>query len=274
MAPKAQPTPPPAPQLGLPFVQQDTARTLSYYIGIGARFAAWHKRWPTVDSTREEFRAARIPEYDGRRLDRELRSPAPELEADPDYRALRAHRLADGPGAGVDLHALDPRVRHVLQAADCADLFDTIALPPRALPGAVRYATGLAAHGEDELTLRLGQAIRTRALRRTALDGADPRVRARASAVRVRATEALKAFIDRSGAPVASHHDRLADHYLLRAGDDGRLQLSYQLLDDSRHVGRFDVDALVDRLAGVFATALATGSVAVSAADPDAGNVP
>lgn len=270
MVPKAQPTPSPAPQLGLPFVQQDTARTLSYYIGIGARFAACHKRWPTVESTREEFRAARIPDYDGRRLDRELRAPAPELAADPDYRALRAHRLADGPGAGVDLHALDPRVRHVLQAADCANLFATIGLPPRAAPGSVRYATGLAAHAEGELTLRLGQAIRTRALRRAALDGADPRVRARASAVRVRATDALKAFIDRSGAPVASHPERLADHYLLRAGDDGRLQLRHQLLDDSRYAGRFDVDALVDKLAAVLATASAT----VQAADPDAGNVP
>lgn len=253
MAPKAQHTPAPTPQLGLPFVQQDTARTLSYYIGIGAKFAAYHKRWPTVDSTRDEFRAARIPDYDGRRLDRELRAPTPELEADPDYRALRSHRLADGPGAGVDLHALDPRVRHVLRETDCADLFDTIALPARAGAGAVRYATGLPAHAEGELTLRIGQAIRTRALRRAGLDGADPRVRARAAAVRLRATEALRDVIDRSGAPIASGHDRLADQYLLRADDDGRLQLRYQLLDDGRYAGRFDVDALVDKLSAVFA---------------------
>src|SRR5881397_695410 len=126
MKPKAQRAAVSTSQLELPLGQQGAARTLAYYIGLCKMFAARHKRWPTVDASREEFRAARVADYDGRRIDRELRSPSPELEADPDYRQLRERCLADG-GEGVTIDALDPRYRTFLEAQDIAGLFATIA---------------------------------------------------------------------------------------------------------------------------------------------------
>jgi hypothetical protein len=52
------------PQLALPFVQDEVPRDLSYHVGLCKIFAPCHKRWPTEASTREEFRAARISDYD------------------------------------------------------------------------------------------------------------------------------------------------------------------------------------------------------------------
>ena len=66
-----------APQLGLPFVQQESAHDLTYYIGICTLFAGYHKRWPTPEATREEFLAARILGYDGRRLAAKFAFPIP-----------------------------------------------------------------------------------------------------------------------------------------------------------------------------------------------------
>ena len=150
-------------QLELPLGQpatQETVRGLSYYIGLGKVFATYHKHWPTVESTREQFRAARVHDYDGQRIDRELRFPAPALEADPAYRALRARCLADGIAEGVTLASLDPRYRTVLSEHAIADLFASISLPRPGSPGAVRYATGVPAHGPGQLTLHIGDAIR------------------------------------------------------------------------------------------------------------------
>jgi hypothetical protein len=248
----AQPAPASTSQLDLPFGQQGRARKLAYYIGIGKVFAAYHKRWPTKESSREEFRAARIRDYDGQRLERELRFPAPELEADPAYRALRERCLADGLGDGVGLAALDPRYRSLLKDEDIADLFETIALPGAAGPGALRYATGVPAHAHGELTLRFGDALRAQALALAGLAPDDPVVRAQAFSVRVRATEALKSFMERIGMPQPPVGERLADHYLLEAGDDGRLLLKYQLLAGSRYAGAFDPRQLIEKLASVF----------------------
>jgi len=240
-------------QLELPLGRQAASHDLAYYIGMGKVFAAYHKRWPTGESTREEFRAARVPDYDGQRIDRELRFPGPDLEADPAYRALRERCLLDGAREGVSLAALDPRYRTVLRQADVDELFDTIALPGRAQAGAVRYATGVAAHGPQELTLQLGEALRARALKRAGLDADDPRVLAHGFSVRVQAGEALKGFIERIDGAHALPGERLADHYLLDAGDDGRLSLGYQLRAGGRYAGSFDVDRLIGTLAALYA---------------------
>ena len=240
-------------QLELPLGRQSASHDLAYYIGMGKVFAAYHKRWPTEDSTREEFRAARVQDYDGQRIDRELRFPGPDLEADPAYRALRERCLLDGAREGVSLAALDPRYRTVLQQDDVDDLFDTITLPGRAAPGTVRYATGVPAHGPEELTLQLGEALRARSLGRAELDANDPRVLAHGFSVRVQANDALKGFIERIDAAHPLPGERLADHYMLDAGDDGRLTLKYQLRAGGRYAGRFDVDQLSARLAAIYA---------------------
>jgi hypothetical protein len=253
MAPKAHRIEVAASQLELPLGRRSASHDLAYYIGMGKVFAAYHKRWPTEDSTREEFRAARVQDYDGQRVDRELRFPGPDLEADPAYQALRERCLLDGASEGVNLAALDPRYRTVLQHEAIDSLFDTITLPGRAAPGAVRYATGVPAHGPEELTLQLGEALRARALGRAGLDPNDPRVLVHGFSVRVQAGDALKGFIDRIDATHPSADERLADHYLLDAGDDGRLTLKYQLRAGSRYAGRFDADRLSARLAAIYA---------------------
>jgi hypothetical protein len=102
------------PQLVLPFTRPGTVRDLSYYIGVCSVFATYHKRWPTLDATSKEFHAARVKGYDGRRLERELRHPGPELEADPDYRALRDRCRSEENDDCVDLAMLDPRYRNVV----------------------------------------------------------------------------------------------------------------------------------------------------------------
>jgi hypothetical protein len=241
------------PQLTLPFAQEGETRDLSYYIGICKIFAAYHKRWPTGSSTREEFRAARVPHYDGNRINRELRFAGPDLEADPAYRALRERCVDEGVANGVDVDTLDPRYRVTLQQADIAKLFDTIVLPGRARAGEVRYATGAAAHGSRDLTLRLGESIRTRALRSARLAPDDPLVVTRSFSMRVRASDELRAIIDRIGVWHPSAHERLADLYLLEADDQGHLAIRYQLLAGGRYVGTFDVDQLVCKLASVYA---------------------
>lgn len=248
-------TPVSTSQLDLPFAQPGTAHDLAYYIGLCNLFAAYHKRWPTSGSTREEFRSARVPDYDGQRLERELRFPSPELEADPAYQALRDRCLADGEsdGNGVGIAALEPRYRDHLPALDVAELLDTATLPGAAGPGTVRYATGLPAHAQDELTLRVGDALRARALARAGLDPDHARVRAGAFALRVRATDALKSFMERIGMIPLPANERLADHYLLVADDAGRLIIHYQLLVGTRYAGRFDADQLAARLAAVYA---------------------
>jgi hypothetical protein len=253
MAPKRHRTRVSTSQLELPLGQQGEAHDLAFYLGLCKVFAAWHKRWPHADSTREEFRAARIQEYDGQRLDRELRFPGPALEADPAYRALRERCLAEGGDGGVDLDALDPRHGSILDGQEIGELFDTMALPGQAAPGAVRYATGVPAHGHEELTLQLGEALRARALRRAGLDPDAPRVLARGFSVRVQATGALKRFIERSAAPGPGADGRLADHYLLEAGDDGRLTLKFQLRAGGRYAGRFEVEPLTAALAALYA---------------------
>lgn len=240
-------------QLELPLGGTGGAHDLAYYIGICKMFAARHKHWPTVDASREEFRAARVKDVDGRRIQRELRYPAPELEADPEYQALRERCLLDGMGEGVSLEALDPRYRTVLSESGIAGLFASIALPLRAGPDAVRYATGLAAHAHEELTLRIGQGIARRALAAAGLDPQDPRALARSSSVRVHANDELKSVIDRIGIHRPSLDAHLADHYLLDAGEDGRLTVRYQLLAGGRYAGRFDVEALCGKLASVYA---------------------
>jgi hypothetical protein len=239
-------------QLDLPFVQPDTLRDLAYYLGICNVFAAYHKRWPTPESPREEFRAARIADYDGQRLERELRFPGPALEADPAYQALRQRCLADDPDAEPGIFALHPGYREVLKDEDVAALFDTIALPGNAGPGAVRYATGLPAHAHDELTLRPGAAVRAQGLALAGLDPDDPMVRAKAFSVRVRATGELTGFMERIGMPLPSAPEGLADHYLLEADDQGRLTIRYQLREGSRYAGRFDVRRLSEKLASAY----------------------
>lgn len=251
MTPKPKRRTVPTSQLALPFVQPGTLRNLAYYIGMCNVFAAYHKRWPASDSTREEFRAARVPEYDGQRIDRELRFPGPELEADPDYQALRERCLADGTDS-VGIAALEPRYRETLQDADTASLFDTITLPGQAGPGTVRYATGLPAHAHDELTLRPGPAVRAQALVLAGLDPDDALVRAKAFSVRVQATGELAGFMERIGMPAPPPPEQLADLYLLEADDHGRLYLRYQILEGSRYAGRFDVQRLTEKLASAY----------------------
>jgi hypothetical protein len=253
MKPKAHRTPVPSSQLELPLGRQSAVHDLAYYIGIGKVFAAYHKRWPTVDASREEFRAARVRDVDGRRIERELRYPAPELEADPEYHALRERCLLDGMGEGVSLEALDPRYRTVLLEAGIAGLFASITLPVKAGPEAVRYASGLPAHGIDELTLRIGQGIAMHALEAAGFDAQDPRALARSLSVRVQANDELKNVIDRIGIHRPTPDARLADHYLLDAGEDGRLTVRYQLLAGGRYAGRFDLGQLGAKLASVYA---------------------
>lgn len=276
-------TPASTSQLDLPFAQAPNAsdpthgpaHDLAFYIGLCTLFAAYHKRWPTLESTREEFRSARVPEYDGQRIERELRFPSVELEADPAYQALREHCLADlgdavaganaGEGEGADeridqrvgIAALDPRYRDILAPDEVAELLDTLTLPAQAGAGTVRYATGLPAHAEDELTLRPGESLRAQALARAGLDPANARVRARAFALRVRATPALRSFLERIGMaslplPLPAQ-ERLADRYLLAADDRGWLFIQYQVLAGARYAGRFEVEQMIDRLAGVYA---------------------
>jgi len=253
MSPKPKRNKTSTSQLDLPFVQPETLRNLAYYLGICNVFAAYHKRWPTPESIREEFRAARIAEYDGQRLERELRFPGPALETDPAYQALRERCLADDPDAEVGISALHPGYREVLKDEDVAALFDTITLPGNAGPGTVRYATGLPAHAHDELTLRLGAAVRAQALALAGLDPDDAMVRAKAFSVRVRATGELTSFMERIGMPPPPPPEGLADHYHLEADDQGRLYLRYQLREGSRYAGRVDVQRLSERLASAYA---------------------
>jgi len=244
--------PAPKSQLELPLGQQETVRNLSYYIGLGKVFATYHKRWPTVESTREEFRAARVHDYDGQRIDRELRFPAPALEADPAYQALLERCQADGMTDGVNLASLDPRYRTVLTEENIGQLFDTIVLPRPGDPGTVRYATGVPAHGPGELTLHIGDTIRAQALGLAGLDPGDARVFAAGFSVRVQATGELKDFIDRVGicGPAVAEH--LADDYLLEAGGGGRLFLGCQLHAGRRYAGKFAVERLTRKLAAVY----------------------
>jgi hypothetical protein len=245
----------PSSQLDLPFARpgaaHELAHDLAFYLGLCTLFAAHHKRWPSAASTREEFRSARVPDYDGARIERELRFPGAELEADPAYQALRERCLADGDEVGIV--ALDPRYRSTLQLEDVAALLDTSSLPGDAGEGAVRYATGVPAHAEDELTLRPGDAVRAQALARAGLDPANARVRAAAYALRVRATPALRSFMERIGMAPLPVNERLADHFLLVADDEGRLSIGYQLLAGARYVGRFNVEHLVATLAAAYA---------------------
>jgi hypothetical protein len=284
MKPKAHRTQVSINQLELPLGPTGAVHDLAYYIGICKVFAAYHKHWPTADASREQFRAARVRDVDGRRIERELRYPAPELEADPEYQALRERCLLDGMGEGVSLEALDPRYRTVLLETGIAGLFASISLPVRAAPDAVRYATGLPAHANDELTLRIGQGIAARALALADFDPQDPRVLARSFAVRVQANDELKSVIDRIGVHRPLLDVRLADHYLLDAGEDGRLTVRYQLLAGGRYAGRFDLGQLSDKLAAVYAAdpvladlrgseAAETPSVPAIAAAPAPGSV-
>jgi len=253
MTPKPGPKLDATPQLGLPFVQQGPAHDLTYYIGICTVFAGYHKRWPTPQATREEFRAARIPGYDGRRLAREVRFPGPALAQDPSYQALQERCRAEGIDDGVDLAMLDPRHRSVLQDKDIAELFESLALAGDAGAGCVRYATGTAVHGPDELTLHCGEAIRMRAVEAAGLDALDPRVLRQTFSIRVQANDALKQFIDRVGLAYRSSDGLLADHYRLEASDDGRLSIRYQMVEGSRYAGRFDVARQTARLADMLA---------------------
>ena len=239
-------------QLELPLGPQEAAHDLSYYIGLGKVFATYHKRWPTAASSREEFRAARVHDYDGQRIDRELRFPAPALEADPAYRALRARCLADGIAEGVTLASLDPRYRTVLSEHAIADLFASISLPRPGSPGAVRYATGVPAHGPGQLTLHIGDAIRAQALRLADMDPDDVRVFAAAFSVRVQAGGELTDFIGRVGLCGPAALDHLADDYLLEAGDGGSLFIRCQVHPGRRYAGSFDADHLARRLAAVY----------------------
>lgn len=249
---KANPAQASTSQLELPLGRQQAVHDLSYYIGLGKVFATYHKRWPTVESSREEFRAARVHDYDGQRIDRELRFPAPELEADPAYRALRERCLADGMADGVTLAALDPRYRSVLSEQGIASLFDSIVLPRPDNPGAVRYATGVPAHGPGELSLHIGDGIRARALRLAELDPDDVRVFAAAFSVRVQASGELTDFIDRVGICGPADTAHLADDYLLEAGDDGRLFLTCRVHAGHRYAGSFDAGPLAGKLAAVY----------------------
>jgi len=249
---KAHPAQASTAQLQLPLGPQEAAHDLSYYIGLGKVFATYHKRWPTPASTREEFRAARVPDYDGQRIDRELRFPAPALEADPAYRALRERCRADGLGDGVTLATLDPHYRTVLSDHAIAALFASLVLPRADSPGAVRYATGVPAHGPGELSLHVGDAIRTQALGLADLDPGDVRVFAAGFPVRVQAEGELTDFIDRVGICGPAVADHLADDYLLEAGDDGKLFLRCRVHAGRRYAGSFDVEHLARRLAAVY----------------------
>lgn len=253
MTPKPGPKLDATPQLGLPFVQQGPTHDLTYYIGICTVFASYHKRWPTSQATREEFRAARILGYDGRRLAREVRFPGPELEADPSYQALRDRSRAENIDDGVDLAMLDPRYRSVLQDDVIAELFESLALVGDAAPGSGRYATGIAVHAPDELTLHCGETIRMRAVEAAGLDAFDPKVLRQTFSIRVRANDELKQFIDRVGMVYRSSDGPLADHYRLEASDDGRLYIRYQMVEGSRYAGRFDVERQTARLADMLA---------------------
>jgi hypothetical protein len=253
MKSKAHRTQVSASQLELPLGRPGAVHDLAWYIGICKMFAARHKRWPTAGASREEFRAARVRDVDGQRIQRELRFPAPELEADPEYQALRERCLQDGMGEGVSLEALDPRYRTVLSESGIAGLFASISLPVRAGPDAVRYASGLPAHAADELTMRIGQGIAMHALAAAGFDAHDPRVLARGFSVRAQANDELKSVIDRIGVHRPSLDVRLADHYLLDAGEDGRLTVRYQLLAGGRYAGRFDVAQLHAKLASIYA---------------------
>jgi hypothetical protein len=253
MTPKPGPKLSATPQLGLPFVQQGPAHDLSYYIGICTLFAGHHKRWPTPEASREEFRAARVVGYDGRRLARELRFPGPELEADPSYQALQDRCRAEGIDEGIDMAMLDPRYRSVLQDSVIAELFESLTLVGDAAPGSVRYATGVAAHAPDELTLHCGEAIRMRAVAAAGLDAFDPKVLRQTFSIRLRANDELKQFIDRVGMAYRSSDGPLADHYRLEASDDGRLLIRYQMVEGSRYAGRFDVERQTARLADMLA---------------------
>jgi hypothetical protein len=249
---KAEQTTASQPQLPLPFVQQAAIRDLSYYIGLCKVFAAYHKRWPTASSTRGEFKAARIPGYDGDKINRQLRLPDVDLEADPAFQALRNRCFAEGAEA-VDVGALDPRYRLILVEQDIVSLFDTISLIGRAGPDDVRYATGVPAHGLAELTLRPGEEIRARALEQVGFDPGDPRTVAYGYSVRVKANDELKAIMERIGVHHPATHERLADMYLLEASDEGHLDIKFQLLAGRRYAGMFDVDLLVRKLASVYA---------------------
>jgi hypothetical protein len=249
---KTHPAQASAAQLQLPLGPQEAVHDLSYYIGLGKVFATYHKRWPTPASTREEFRAARVHDYDGQRIDRELRFPAPALEADPAYRALRARCLADGLADGVTLATLDPRYRTVLSDQAIAALFASLVLARPDSPGAVRYATGVPAHGPGELSLHVGDALRTQALRLADLDPGDVRVVAAGFPVRVQAEAELTGFIDRVGICGPAVVDHLADDYLLEAGDDGKLFLRCRVHTGRRYAGSFDAGRLVRRLAAVY----------------------
>lgn len=253
MTPKPGPKLDATPQLGLPFVQQGPAHDLTYYIGICTVFASYHKRWPTSQATGEEFRAARILGYDGRRLAREVRFPGPELETDPSYQALRDRCRTENIDGGIDLAMLDPRYRSVLTDEVIAELFESLALVGDAAPGSVRYATGIAAHAPDELTLHCGEAIRMRAVEAAGLDPFAPKVLRQTFSLRVRANDELKQFIDRVGMVYRSSDGLLADRYRLEASDDGRLYIRYQMVEGSRYAGRFDVERQTARLAALLA---------------------
>lgn len=256
MPPKPSPKTADTFQLGLPFVRHGAAHDLSYYIGICSVFATYHKRWPTRESTSEEFRAARVRGYDGRRLEREVRFPGPELEADPAYQALRDRCRNEGAGGNedcVDLAMLDPRYRGALPDEAVAMLIDSTVLAADATPGDVRYATGIAAHAADEMTLHCGASIRARAVEAARCDPFNPQVLRLTASVRARADDELKQFIDRAGMTYRSTDGPMADHFRLEAGDDGRLHVRYQMLEGGRYAGRFDVERLVEKLAGLLA---------------------
>jgi hypothetical protein len=195
-----------------------------------------------IDRTGMTYRAADGPLADHYRL-----------EADPAYQALRDRCRAEGKADGVDLAMLDPRCRSVLQDEAIEDVLDSLALPGQAAPGTVRYATGMAAHAPGELTLDCGEAIRTRAAQAARLDPLDPAVLRLLFTVRVRANDALKAFIDRTGMTYRAADGPLADHYRLEADDDGLLHIRYRLLAGGRYAGRFDVGRLTARLAAALA---------------------
>jgi hypothetical protein len=253
MPPKPRSKPVDPSQLGLPFGQAGPAHDLSYYIGICSVFATYHKRWPTIEATRDEFRAARVLGYDGPRLAREIRFPGPELEADPAYRALRERCRAEGIDDCLNLAMLDPRYRSVLPDDAIAGLLDSLTLAGDVATAGVRYATGMAAHAPGELTLHCGEAIRAGAVAAAGLDPLDPGVLRQTFSFRVQANEELKQFIDRTGMLYRSGDGPLADHYRLDAGDDGRLTVQYRLLAEGRYAGRFDVAGLTARLAGMLA---------------------
>lgn len=263
---KAHPAQASTSQLELPLGPQEAVHDLSYYIGLGKVFATYHKRWPHMASSRDEFRAARIHDYDGQRIDRELRFPAPALEADPAYQALRARCLADGMTEGVTLAALDTRYRTVLSEHGMADLFASIVLPRQDSPGAVRYATGVPAHRPGELSLHIGDAIRAQALRLAGMEPDDVRVFAAGFPVRVQAAGELTDFIGRAGLCGPAVVDHLADDYLLEAGDGGSLFLRCRVHAGRRYAGSFDSALLARWLAAVYGADPVLAALSASAA--------